>query len=150
MRLSARNIKLDSRLYAIAETAGNRQSRFRGRGIDFQESRNYQPGDDIRTMDWRVTARTGRPHTKVFQEERERPIIIVIDCNPSMFFGTRVAFKAVIAARLAALIAWAAIRNGDRIGAVSVWPRRSPRCRASGRTQGGYAFNPIISRLDQP
>lgn len=122
LRLSARNIKLNSRLRVTADVAGGYQSRFRGRGIDFQESRNYQPGDDIRTMDWRVTARTGRAHTKVFQEERERPIIIVVDCNPSMFFGTRVAFKAVIAARFATLIAWASIRNGDRIGAFLFGP----------------------------
>ena len=117
LRLSARSIKLDSQQRATASKAGLQHSRFRGRGVDFLESRNYQPGDDIRTMDWRVTARSGKPHTKIYQEERERPIITMLDFNASMFFGTKVAFKSVTAARLAALIGWAAIHNNDRIGA---------------------------------
>ncbi|MFO1351032.1 MAG: DUF58 domain-containing protein [Gammaproteobacteria bacterium] len=117
LQSSARNIDLDSQRRAASAIANLRPSRLRGRGVDFAESRNYQPGDDIRHMDWRVTARTGRPHTKVFQEERERPIIVMVDFNPSMFFGTRVALKSVFAARLAALIGWAAIHKGDRIGA---------------------------------
>ena len=82
-------------------------SRFRGRGVDYAESRVYQPGDDIRQMDWRVTARTGRPHTKLFTEERERSVLVVLNCNPSMRFGTRLRFKSVQAARAAALLAWA-------------------------------------------
>ena len=117
LRLSARNIDLDSQRRAAAVMAGLQQSRFRGRGVEFLESRGYQPGDDIRNMDWRVTARTGKPHTKVYQEERERPVIVMVDYNSSMFFGTRVAFKSVVATQLAALIGWAAIHHGDRIGA---------------------------------
>lgn len=96
---------------------GGHHSAFRGRGIDFDESRYYQPGDDIRHMDWRVTARTGVPHTKVFREERERPVFLIVDQSPHMRFGTRVAFKSVIAARTAALFGWAAVNGGDRIGA---------------------------------
>lgn len=117
-RLRARASKLPLRQHsrARAALAGQYQSRFRGRGVDYQESRNYQPGDDIRNMDWRVTARTGRPHTKLFQEERERPVIVVLDRNPSMFFGTRGALKSVAAARIAAVLAWAAQQAGDRIG----------------------------------
>ena len=103
---------------ARAQLAGNHQSRFRGRGMDYQESRNYQPGDDIRNMDWRVTARAGRPHTKLFQEERERPVIFLVDLSPSVFFATRGALKSVIAARAASLLAWAAAAQGDRIGAL--------------------------------
>ncbi len=99
-----------------AVRAGNHLSRLRGRGMDFAEARNYQAGDEIRHMEWRVTARTGRPHVKVFQEERERPVVILADFNPSMFFGTRVAFKSVVAARLAALVAWTAAKQGDRVG----------------------------------
>src|SRR5215468_1050770 len=72
------------------QRAATHVSRFRGRGVDYAESRNYQPGDDIRQMDWRVTARTGRPHTKVFQEEREQSILLIVDANASMRFGTRV------------------------------------------------------------
>jgi len=101
----------------VSALAGAYRSRFRGRGVDFVESRNYLPGDDIRNMDWRVTARTGKPHTKIFQEERERPVLIVLDASPSLYFGTRTRLKSVAAGQLAASIAWAAVRRGDRIGA---------------------------------
>jgi uncharacterized protein (DUF58 family) len=101
---------------AGARLAGNHLSRFRGRGMDYQESRAYQAGDDIRSMDWRVTARTGTPHTKLYQEERERPVVLFLDLNPGMFFGSRGMLKSVAAARAAALIAWAAAAHGDRVG----------------------------------
>ncbi len=97
---------------------GGHRSRFRGRGMDYQESRHYQAGDDIRNMDWRITARAGRPHVKLYEEERERPVVALLDLGPSMFFGTRGAFKSVIAARIAALVGWAAAGNHDRIGAL--------------------------------
>ena len=108
-------------------------SNIRGRGIDFAEVRNYQPGDDVRTIDWRVTARTGEAHTKLFQEEKERPVLILVDQSQSMFFGSRVAFKSVIAAEVGALLAWTALDRGDRVGGVvfseqghrEVRPRRS-------------------------
>lgn len=109
--------------------AGSYLSRIRGRGLDFDEVRSYQQGDDVRNIDWRVTARTGQVHSKVFNEERERPVWLLYDGSPSMRFGTRVAFKSVAAARAAALIAWSAQLSGDRVGAVvasagsvSVWP----------------------------
>lgn len=95
---------------------GGHVSPFRGRGMDFSEVRHYQAGDEIRHMEWRVTARTGRPHVKIYQEERERPVVILADFNPSMNFGTRIAFKSVVAARLAALLAWTVIKQGDRVG----------------------------------
>lgn len=96
--------------------SGNHLSKLRGRGMDFAEVRHYQAGDEVRHMEWRMTARTGKPHVKLFQEERERPAIILADFNASMYFGTRVAFKSVIAARLASLIAWTAVKEGDRLG----------------------------------
>ena len=117
-RLQARDLRLDSRQSARSAITGVHASRFRGRGMDYQESRVYQPGDDIRSMDWRVTARAGHAHVKLYQEERERPVVVMIDLGPGMFFATRGAFKSVIAARAAALIGWAAIQNGDRIGAL--------------------------------
>lgn len=98
--------------------AGNYLSKFRGRGMEFDEVRIYQPGDDVRTIDWRVTARTGKTHTKLFREERERPVFLLIDQSAAMRFGTRVAFKSVIAARVAALFAWNVAATGDRIGAL--------------------------------
>lgn len=118
VRWRARANKLPSQrqFRARAALAGQHQSRFRGRGVDYLESRHYLPGDDIRNMDWRVTARTGRAHTKVFQEERERPVVLVVDCNPSMYFATQGVLKSVMAAHLAALFAWSTVRSGDRIG----------------------------------
>jgi uncharacterized protein (DUF58 family) len=103
---------------ARSALAGAHRSRFRGRGMDYRESRHYQAGDDIRNMDWRITARAGDAHIKVFDEERERPVVIIADFGPSMFFASGGAFKSVLAARLAALIGWAAIGHGDRIGAL--------------------------------
>lgn len=102
--------------HARAARLGQRETHLRGRGMDFAEVRNYQAGDEIRHMEWRSTARTGRPHIKLYQEERERPVVLMVDFNPSMYFGTRGAFKSVLAARLAALIAWLASTEGDRVG----------------------------------
>ncbi len=103
---------------AQSALAGAHRSRFRGRGMDYRESRHYQAGDDIRNMDWRITARAGHPHVKLFDEERERPVVILADFGSSMFFASQGAFKSVVAARLAALIGWSAVGQGDRIGAL--------------------------------
>lgn len=118
LRRQAKGLRLAGRRYASSVLAGAHGSRFRGRGMDYQESRAYQAGDDIRNMDWRVTARAGHPYTKLYQEERERPVVLLLDLSPSMFFGTRGAFKSVVAARLAALIGWVTVAHGDRIGAL--------------------------------
>lgn len=96
--------------------SGGYLSRFKGRGMEFDETRLYQPGDDIRSIDWRVTARSGKTYTKIFREERERPIFISVDYRPAMAFATRGVFKSVQAAKLAALLAWAAQQHGDRVG----------------------------------
>ena len=98
--------------------AGRFLSRLKGRGMVYAESRPYQPGDDARSLHWRVIARTGKPFTKQYHEERDRPVFVWIDLRDRMFFGTRGVYKAVVAARAAALIAWAASRQGDRIGGV--------------------------------
>ncbi len=99
-----------------AQQSGGYVSRFKGRGMEFDEVRPYQAGDDIRSIDWRVTARTGETYTKVFREERERPVFISVDNRRSMHFATRGVFKSVLAAKLAGLLAWAAQHHGDRIG----------------------------------
>ena len=114
---------------------GARLTRLRGRGIDFAEVRLYQPGDDARSIDWRVTARKTRVHTKVYREERERPTLILVDQRRQMYFGSRVRTKSVAAAEIAALLAWHAVDGGDRVGGVVledhaealVRPRRDPR-----------------------
>lgn len=95
---------------------GSNASVFKGRGMEFAESRIYQAGDDVRNIDWRVTARTGKTHTKLFQEERERPVQILLDCRAMMQFGTRTRFKSHLAAEIAAQLAWAAHDGGDRLG----------------------------------
>jgi len=99
-----------------ASQSGNYLSQLKGRGMDFDETRLYQPGDDVRRIDWRVTARTDKPHSKIFREERERPLFISVDYRAAMTFATRGVFKSVQAAKLAGLLAWAALRRGDRIG----------------------------------
>ncbi|CAD6872325.1 DUF58 domain-containing protein [Methylomonas fluvii] len=99
-----------------AAQSGNYLSHLKGRGMAFDETRLYQPGDDVRRIDWRVTARTDKPHSKIFKEERERPMFIAVDYRATMAFATRGVFKSVQAARLAGLLAWAALKQGDRIG----------------------------------
>jgi uncharacterized protein (DUF58 family) len=118
LRGRAARLKPVRSMAARSSLAGAHRSRFRGRGMDYRESRHYQAGDDIRNMDWRITARAGHPHVKLFDEERERPVVVLADFGPSMFFATTGAFKSVIAARLAALIGWSAVSHGDRIGAL--------------------------------
>ncbi len=97
-------------------TTGAYVSRFRGRGMEFDESRPYQPGDDPRNIDWRVTARSTTAYTKLFREERERPVLVVVDLRSSMHFATQGCYKSVAASRAAALLAWAAHHRGDRLG----------------------------------
>lgn len=98
--------------------SGRRASRIRGRGLDFEELRGYLPGDDVRTIDWRVTARTQKPYVRVFTEERDRPVLILVDQRLGMFFGSRERMKSVTAAEAAALAAWRTLAVGDRAGAL--------------------------------
>ncbi len=133
LRFPATQLKLGRRNRALQKLAGPIKSNFRGRGIDFEEVRSYQPGDDIRTIDWRVTARTGSAHTKLFREERERPVLVVIDQRSCMFFGSSHCFKSVLAGQVASLLAWSALHGGDRVGGLvfndhghqEIRPRRS-------------------------
>jgi len=96
---------------------GRRASHVRGRGLDFEELRGYVAGDDVRSIDWRVTARMRKPYVRVYSEERDRPTMLVVDQRINMFFGSRVSMKSVIAAEVAALAAWRVFHQGDRIGA---------------------------------
>jgi uncharacterized protein (DUF58 family) len=134
-RYASRQLDLGQRRRALSLLSGPNKTNFRGRGIDFEEVRAYQPGDDIRTIDWRVTARTGTAHTKMFREERERQVLVCVDQRSSMFFGSQFCCKSVLAARLAALLSWAALQRGDRLGGLvfseslhrEIRPRRSRR-----------------------
>jgi uncharacterized protein (DUF58 family) len=109
-------LNLSPRKTVQAKLAGSYLAKTKGRGMEFDEARHYQAGDDIRAIDWRVTARTGKTHTKLYREEKERPVFVLTDLSSSMQFGTQFLFKSVQAAHLTALIAWAARKRGDRIG----------------------------------
>ncbi len=114
----SRLISLLPRQPARSILSGRHASRLRGRGLNFEELRAYLPGDDIRTIDWKVTARTGEPHIRVYTEEKDRPALLLTDQRVSMFFGTRVFMKSVIAAEAAAIVAHRVLAQGDRIGGI--------------------------------
>ncbi len=128
---------------------GRHSSRLRGRGLNFEEIRGYLPGDDIRSIDWKVTARTGQPHVRVFTEERDRPALLIVDQRMSMFFGSRLNMKSVTAAEAAALAAFRILNSGDRVGGVvfdddeliEIRPKRSRRAL--------YAMLESIARLNR-
>lgn len=111
-------IKLTANKNLHGRQSGNYLARSKGRGMEFDEVRQYQTGDDIRSIDWRVTARTGETHTKLFREEIERPVLIATDLTPTMLFGSQLLFKSVQAAHIAALVAWHAKSCGDRLGGI--------------------------------
>ena len=107
----------------VGTQSGVKLSKIKGRGIDFSEVRTYQPGDDIRSIDWRVTARKNKPHTKIFREERERPTLLFVDQSQAMFFASSQRLKSVVAAETAARVAWHTLAAGDRVGGVVVGNR---------------------------
>ncbi|MGI9401995.1 MAG: DUF58 domain-containing protein [Rhizobiaceae bacterium] len=109
---------LPSRQPANSVLNGRHASRLRGRGLNFEELRDYINGDDVRTIDWKVTARTGKPHVRVYTEERDRPALLLVDQRTSMFFGSQVYMKSVIAAEAAAIAAHRILDQGDRIGGI--------------------------------
>lgn len=133
LQFEARGFSLLPRQPVESLLAGRHGSRLRGRGLTFEELRDYRPGDDIRAIDWRATARLRTPHVRVYTEERERPVLLVVDQRASMFFGSRRATKATAAAEVAAMGAWRVLQVKDRVGAIvfgddeviQVRPRRS-------------------------
>jgi uncharacterized protein (DUF58 family) len=162
LRGAAHGLALAPQQRARQLTAGAHASAHRGRGLEFQEVRQYVAGDDPRTIDWRVTARRGRPHTKLFREERARPVWLLVDLDAALFFGSRRQLKSAAIVRAAALLAWVAALGGDRVGAViagaggrRVLPPRSrdagvlpllaalhelqPRAPGTGAARGGLA-----------
>ncbi|GGW74521.1 DUF58 domain-containing protein [Alteromonas halophila] len=129
----ARLIDLTPSRRPQARLAGSYLTKHKGRGMEFDEARHYQPGDDIRAIDWRVTARTGKTHTKIYREERERPVFLLCDFSASMHFGTQLLTKAVQAAHTASLISWSAAARGDKIGALLFGSIRHRECRPQAR-----------------
>ncbi len=143
LRLEARGFSFLPKQPLHSVLSGRKRSRLRGRGLDFEELRNYRPGDDIRTMDWRVTNRTGRPHVRVYNEERDRPVILLVDQRLAMFFGSRRKMKSVVAAELAALAAWRVLSQGDRVGTILFNDRQLLQTRPSRRE------STLMNGLDQ-
>lgn len=117
LRGPARALELGARRLSLSVQAGGYRSVYRGRGLEFDEVRSYQPGDEVRAIDWRVTARRGRVHTRLYREERERPVLLLADLGPGMLFGSR-RLKSAQALRAGAILAWAAEQAGDRVGGV--------------------------------
>ena len=117
--------------------------------MEYSESRIYFPGDDIRNIDWRVTARTGRVHTKLFHAERDRPVLFVVDLGGPMRFGTRQAFKSVVAAEAASLLAWAAAENGDRVGGLVVAGGHAVESRVRGGRRGALALFRALAGIER-
>ncbi|MBT3458071.1 MAG: DUF58 domain-containing protein [Halieaceae bacterium] len=124
-RFSARFLDVTKASRALANLAGAKRSYRRGRGVEFDEVRKYTAGDDVRAIDWRVTARSGEPHTKLFHEERERPVLISLDLRHTMRFGSRNCFKSVLAAHTASLLLWSALDRGERVGGMVVSGNRA-------------------------
>lgn len=115
---AARGLSFLPRQPSASVLNGRHASRLRGRGLNFEEMRDYLPGDDIRSIDWKATARTGLPHVRVFTEERDRPALLVVDQRMSMFFGSRLNMKSVTAAEAAAIAAFRILDAGDRVGGI--------------------------------
>jgi uncharacterized protein (DUF58 family) len=126
VRGAAQSLTLHARRPALAMLQGGHRSAQRGRGLEFEEVRLYAPGDDARNIDWRVTARRGRTHTKLFREERERSVWLVVDLHVGLFFGSKRQLKSVVLLRAAALLAWVAVLSGDRVGAIIADGNASP------------------------
>lgn len=134
-RFAGAQLRATPRRRHFAKQSGSHASPVKGRGLAFHHVRQYQGGDEIRHIDWRVTARTSKAHTKIFEEEKERPVVLCLDQRNAMFFGSRHCFKSVLACHIAATLAWAGLDNNDRVGGLvftddqhrEVRPRRSHR-----------------------
>ncbi|MDX9875311.1 MAG: DUF58 domain-containing protein [Spongiibacteraceae bacterium] len=151
-RFAAQHLQWRQLRRARALQSGMRRSALRGRGLEFEEVRAYQAGDDVRTIDWRVTARSGRAFTKLFREERERPLLLAVDQRQPMYFGSRYCLKAKLAAWLGAVLAWRGIDEGDRVGGLVFGndARRDIRPRRNRRTVLAWlqALHEFNHRLD--
>ncbi|SFV63694.1 hypothetical protein PA3071 [hydrothermal vent metagenome] len=141
--------ELKSNVKIRAPLSGHKHSSIKGRGIDFSEVREYQFGDDIRSIDWKVSARTNKTHTKIYQEEKERPIMLCVDLGFSMRFASTKAFKSVIASHFSSLIAWASFHHKDRVGAIIFNGKSHLECRPKGGKQGVQSIIKSLVQLHE-
>jgi uncharacterized protein (DUF58 family) len=132
-----------------SKLAGTYLAKSKGRGMEFDEVRHYQNGDDVRTIDWRVTARTGKVHTKLFREEKERPVFILTDLGSSMRFGSSLLFKSVQATHLAALIAWHVKQRGDKLGGLVFSQQQHLELKPQSRSNGVLRYFHALTEVHQ-
>jgi uncharacterized protein (DUF58 family) len=145
LRGAAHGLTLHARRPVLARIHGAHRSAQRGRGLEFEEVRLYAAGDDARNIDWRVTARRGKPHTKLFREERERPVWLLADLDRGLYFGSRRQLKSALLLRAAALLAWVAVAGGDRLGALIGDGESAPRIFAPRAREAGVL--PVLEAL---
>lgn len=143
-------VDLAPRQQIQSKLAGSYLARSKGRGMEFDEVRHYQNGDDVRTIDWRVTARTGKVHTKLFREEKERPVFVLTDLGPSMQFGSVLLTKAVQAAHLAALLGWHARERGDKFGGIVLGNTLVRELKPAGRSAAVLRYLQQLIELNNP
>lgn len=129
--------------------AGTYLAKTKGRGMEFDEVRHYQNGDDVRTIDWRVTARTGKVHTKLFREEKERPVFILTDLGSNMRFGSGLLFKSVQAAHLAAVIAWHVKHRGDKLGGLVFSQHQHIELKPQSRSHGVLRYFHALTQVHE-
>ena len=146
---AARGLSFLPRQPSASVLNGRHASRLRGRGLNFEEMRDYLPGDDIRSIDWKATARTGTPHVRVFTEERDRPALLVVDQRMSMFFGTVLNMKSVTAAEAAAIAAFRVLDAGDRVGGIVFDDDRQVEFTPKRSQRSVYALLEAIAQLNQ-
>ncbi|MGB0937074.1 MAG: DUF58 domain-containing protein [Colwellia sp.] len=140
-------IDLSAKKNIHGQMSGNYLARSKGSGMEFDEVRHYQTGDDIRAIDWRVTARTGKTHTKLFREEVERPVLVATDIGKNMHFGSKLLFKSVQASHLASLVAWHAKSRGDRLGGIIFNEHEHVELKPRSRKEGVLHYLHALKRV---
>lgn len=148
-RHQAHGFSLMPRQNSKSALSGRHQSLIRGRGLNFEELRHYQEGDDVKNIDWRVTLRTGKPHIRAYSEEKERQTFVCVDQRASMFFSSHDKMKSVIAAELAALTMWRTLRDNDRIGAAIISDNNTEYFKASRSSSSIYRAIEALSAANQ-
>ncbi|MCR9200936.1 MAG: DUF58 domain-containing protein [Planctomycetaceae bacterium] len=149
LKADARGFSLLPRQPVHSLLSGRHASRLRGRGLAFEELRHYVQGDDVRTIDWKATARLRSPHVRVYSEERERPVLLVVDQRSPMFFGSQRTMKSVVAAELTALAAWRTLMSGDRTGGIVLGDDELVDLRPRGGRSAVLRLLHEVARLNQ-
>ncbi len=149
LKMQAEKLQFPLKHKSRSHVSGGKRSSLRGRGLDFDEVRAYQAGDEIRAIDWKVTARTGEVHTKVYKEEKEKPVFVLLDLRKPMFFGSKRYFKSVSACHLASLLAWSSVKHGDRFGGIIFSESKSEEIKPKASNKAALNFIHIASEMSE-